>query len=337
MGLGGAAGWLMRGLEVTEEGRECDAWIETPSSSSPAGTPQNPYQAHQDFLNTFRVYSTYGLTTTTTLPILLDTRQVDGPYTSLYASVFSSSHRLMDIRQLRDTVRSRGRVERLCVRRAVWGVHGGISPLARNGGRKEECWGSALLKAFRGFVEDRVREAVGEARGEVGESEVGDEMERVRGGDVEGKGMLERGPPLPLPVFMTKGTPRTLRVTYAIRNATTMANPMVTEMEKRILKGGEGFIDVTVRKGDNVLKDEEEGFTDVTVRKGDTVLEGGEKGFTDVTVKKRDTWSPLPPLNISSEHKIWFPSFMSPPPPPSHPPRQPRRTVSNARLTMTFK
>ncbi|KAJ3192010.1 hypothetical protein HK101_007186 [Irineochytrium annulatum] len=151
----GGAGWLYSGMEIVEpEGEYGEIKWDT----------TNPYQAHQDFLNTFLVYSALDLDASETQAILLDSRYKDGPFTSAWSHVFSGSRRLMDIRQLADEVLARLPRHKpdpvLCFKDAAWGIHGGISPLSRGASRKDFCSSSPLILAFRSFMLDRLRLAI---------------------------------------------------------------------------------------------------------------------------------------------------------------------------------
>ncbi|KAJ3097414.1 hypothetical protein HDU97_004893 [Phlyctochytrium planicorne] len=175
----GASGWLMRALEVEDpevvkEEIECDAWIETPLFFTSRWDTTNPYQAHQDFLNTFRVYSTLGINADEILPVFLDTRQVDGPYTQIWADVFGGGSRILDIRQLASIVvqkyqqsphQDRTKPRNLCLRKATWGLHGGISPIAKGGMKYDGCANAPLIHAFAAFMRDRVGLALSRVEG----------------------------------------------------------------------------------------------------------------------------------------------------------------------------
>ncbi|KAJ3211020.1 hypothetical protein HDU67_004822 [Dinochytrium kinnereticum] len=262
----GAAGWVFDGMEIdgdSEKVVECAAWIETPLFFISRWDTTNPYQSHQDFINTFRVYSALGLSVRDFQPVFLDARLPDGPYTSLWATLFSSSKRLLDLNHIAGIAPGGGRV---CVRRAVWGVHGGVSPIARNGKEREACFNAPILEAFRSFVVDRLRETVG------GEEEKTRAREVLKSGDLDGdnenallesaKRVLEqdvvnadRGKraieslipeELGYPEEYQDGIPLTLRVTYAIRDATTAPDPISDSfLMKGVVDGIEGFQDVT--------------------------------------------------------------------------------------------
>ncbi|KAJ3240110.1 hypothetical protein HDU81_004530 [Chytriomyces hyalinus] len=108
------------------------------------------------------VYSLLRLNAENTQIILLDSRQSDGPFTIAWSHVFTSSHRLLDIRQLKSKIQkqSGNKNARLCFKRAVWGIHGGISPLHRGGTSRTRCKDAPLLHAFKDFMIGRMRTAV---------------------------------------------------------------------------------------------------------------------------------------------------------------------------------
>ncbi|ORY29244.1 hypothetical protein BCR33DRAFT_393518 [Rhizoclosmatium globosum] len=116
------------------------------------------------------VYSLLNLTTDNSIqPVLLDPRNPDGPYTAAWSHYFTSSRRLIDIRQLMETAMTKWKQEHnnqpwketrspnICFKKAVFGIHGGISPMARGGSQRSECAHSPLFKAFREFLLSRAR------------------------------------------------------------------------------------------------------------------------------------------------------------------------------------
>ncbi|KAJ3250302.1 hypothetical protein HDU77_006783 [Chytriomyces hyalinus] len=132
-----------------------DRWFQKGFGSGAAGWMR-------DALNTFMVYSLLHLNAENTQIILLDSRLSDGPFTIAWSHIFSSSHRLLDIRQLKNKIRkdSGNNNARLCFKRAVWGIHGGISPLHRGGTSRSRCKNAPLLHAFKDFMTGRIRTAV---------------------------------------------------------------------------------------------------------------------------------------------------------------------------------
>ncbi|KAI8614821.1 hypothetical protein BC830DRAFT_349904 [Chytriomyces sp. MP71] len=146
---------------------QCDAWVETPVFFISRWDTTNPYQFHQDALNTFLVYSLLNLNPDEIQPVLLDARARDGPFTLAWSHIFSSSHHLVDIRQLANSSSHAGQM--LCFRRAVWGVHGGISALSMDGknsiSERNGSHISVLMNAFREFMMDRIRRSVFGERG----------------------------------------------------------------------------------------------------------------------------------------------------------------------------
>ncbi|KAJ3114996.1 hypothetical protein HDU96_001347 [Phlyctochytrium bullatum] len=230
----GAADYLFAGTHIqsptSRTTPRCTAWIETPLFFISRWDTTNPYQAHQDLLNTFRVFAALGISADAVQPVLLDTRGRDGPFAAAYASVFGGSRRLMGVKDLAGLVAG---VDdgHLCLRTAVWGVHGGISPLARNGGHPEQCEGeSALVRGFAAFVLDRVRERVGVR----GSTVLGGETETPPGEESKEEGKRTQVPGvremLPVPQAYRldedpRRVPRVIKVTYAIRKSATPANP----------------------------------------------------------------------------------------------------------------
>ncbi|KAJ3320306.1 hypothetical protein HDU76_000323 [Blyttiomyces sp. JEL0837] len=182
-GVGGA-GWFYRGIDFVEgsdEEIQCDAWIDKTLYGVSRWDTTNVYQAHQDFLNTFIVYSYYDLDHTQVQPILFDSRSTDGPYLAAWSHLFTTSKQLMDIRHLPtsnlvtmvdddddevDEAMKKRRDNRdppktICIKDMVWGIHGGISPLSRGGGKITKCeTKSPLLNAFRDYMIEHVRWAV---------------------------------------------------------------------------------------------------------------------------------------------------------------------------------
>ncbi|ORY29247.1 hypothetical protein BCR33DRAFT_724752, partial [Rhizoclosmatium globosum] len=164
---GGAAGWMLEGLEILRPSEsddiKCDLWLDTPLFFISRWDTTNPYQLHQDALNTFLVYSLFNLSTASTQPILLDQRKADGPYTAAWSHIFTNSRRLVDIRQLSEAAKKqlqgwKGKSSpNLCLSRAIWGIHGGISPMARGANKPNECSNAPLSFAFREFMLDRAK------------------------------------------------------------------------------------------------------------------------------------------------------------------------------------
>ncbi|KAJ3091360.1 hypothetical protein HDU96_003087 [Phlyctochytrium bullatum] len=207
----------------------CAVWLTTPLLLVSRWDPTNPYQHHQDLLNAFRVLAATGLPATTH-PILLDTRARDGPFVAAWAGgVFGGAKRVVGVREVTALVgETNGMV---CVKTAVWGVHGGISPLARGGTKPETCEaGSPLLRAFASFVGDRVREGV------LGDS-AGDTM---LPGPLESESGHPTPPnppptaatpppkvPIPVPQHLAlPDGPGVIKVTYAIRRSRTRTSPL---------------------------------------------------------------------------------------------------------------
>ncbi|KAJ3388108.1 hypothetical protein HDU84_000268 [Entophlyctis sp. JEL0112] len=168
----GAAGWMFEGVKVSKPAErteiQCDLWLETPLFMISRWDTTNPYQFHQDALNTFMVYGILDLSVNEMQTVILDSRKADGPYTAAWSHMFSSTRRLMDIRQLaaaaKQKIGSEARSPTLCLRRAVWGIHGGISPMSRFASRRSECTDATLHNAFSEFMLDRIYGAAAGAR-----------------------------------------------------------------------------------------------------------------------------------------------------------------------------
>ncbi|KAI8614820.1 hypothetical protein BC830DRAFT_349921 [Chytriomyces sp. MP71] len=115
------------------------------------------------------VYSLLNLDASVVQPVILDSRRADGPFTTAWSHLFSTSRHLIDVRQIASSVRAElvrtgwagTRSPQVCLRKAVWGVHGGVSPLSRGGNKKTTCKNAPFLFAFRDFVLARVWEIVG--------------------------------------------------------------------------------------------------------------------------------------------------------------------------------
>ncbi|KAI9358908.1 hypothetical protein DFJ73DRAFT_905018 [Zopfochytrium polystomum] len=160
--------WKKTGLSSNaSESIECDAWIDNPVFFLMRNDATNVYHHYQDSLNTFQVYSALGLDAEKTQLVLVDNRVVDGDFVGAWARIFSGSQRVRDLRELTDEVLRElqdvnGKVggarpsHTLCFRRAVFGVHGGVSPLSRNSNLPSRCPSSPLLKGFADFVRHRV-------------------------------------------------------------------------------------------------------------------------------------------------------------------------------------
>ncbi|KAJ3115694.1 hypothetical protein HDU96_000173, partial [Phlyctochytrium bullatum] len=255
----GAAGWLFAGTHVQDPNDasnasapvRCAAWIDTPLFFVSRWDTTNPYQAHQDLLNAFRVYAALGLSADAVQPVLLDTRVRDGPFVAAWASVFGGGRRVLDVVEL---VGAAGGTEgaRVCLRTAVWGVHGGISPLARNGGWAENAGvESPLVRGFAAFVLDRVRQRVlGDKAGAsvlVGELERREDVNATEAREEKPSVPLTPRTPLPVPEELripedNEGpVPRVIKVTYAIRRSTTAAAPQHPSVLDDTLEGLEGL------------------------------------------------------------------------------------------------
>ncbi|KAJ3286491.1 hypothetical protein HDU76_007968, partial [Blyttiomyces sp. JEL0837] len=159
----GAPEWLLRGFNISRPSSnkelECDAWIGNPVYMISRWDTTNPYQTHQDLINTYQTYITLNLSVADTQVVLLDTRMPDGPFPLASSNIFSSSGSVTSIRNLVNLpgLQKNGSGGRVCFKRIVWGLHGGISPLAMGGRRLGNCQGSSLLISFRRFMVDRIR------------------------------------------------------------------------------------------------------------------------------------------------------------------------------------
>ena len=90
----------------------------------------NPFQAHHDMLNTFQVYASLNLDPNSIQVVLLDTRYPDGPFNLAWSRIFLGGKRVVDIRELLRFAARGSPSKTICIRKAIWGVHGGISPLS---------------------------------------------------------------------------------------------------------------------------------------------------------------------------------------------------------------
>ncbi|KAI8850034.1 hypothetical protein BC829DRAFT_171249 [Chytridium lagenaria] len=142
----------------------CNAWVETPVFFISRHEAVNPFQAHQDFLNTFIVYASLGEDVRNYQPVFLDSRIADGSMVAAWSHLFSSSKRLLDIRQIVDVassyVPSGSASQNICFRKAIWGIHGALSSLSKGNRVHGACQISPLLFAFRNFMLDRLKEAL---------------------------------------------------------------------------------------------------------------------------------------------------------------------------------
>ncbi|KAJ3232414.1 hypothetical protein HDU81_003006 [Chytriomyces hyalinus] len=171
----GAAGWMFDGMEIVPPQESASIEVDTTLFFISRWDTTNPYQFHQDAMNTFLVYSLLQLHPSKVQPVILDSRNSDGPYTAAWSHIFSSSRHLVDVRQIRDAITAGLKQKAVpmnaspvvCFKRAVWGIHGGISPLSRGGTKKTKCENAPLLFAFRSFMLERIWDAAGVARGDV--------------------------------------------------------------------------------------------------------------------------------------------------------------------------
>ncbi|KAJ3282617.1 hypothetical protein HDU76_008673, partial [Blyttiomyces sp. JEL0837] len=159
----GAAGWFQSAFSPVTTNTEikCDAWIDNPLFIIERYDPNSPYHVHQDLLNTFMVYSALNLNPSTTQTILIDNRNPDGAFVSAWASLFTNTNTIMDLKSLSNQVlqhyNSTGTGElTLCLRRAIFTIHGGVSPYSRGANRPTKCKRSPLLRAYSQFVKDRI-------------------------------------------------------------------------------------------------------------------------------------------------------------------------------------
>ncbi|KAJ3099738.1 hypothetical protein HDU96_010578 [Phlyctochytrium bullatum] len=225
----GAAGWMFDSLRLFDPTAHdsanitCDAWIDTPLFFVDRWDTTNPYQAHQDMLNTFLAYAALDLDPTHIQPVLLDSRSTDGPYLSAWSHLFSSSHHIVDLRALTTlsktylhrTLRHPSPSPVICLRDATFGFHGGISKLSKGGNWMSACSHSPLLLAFRDFMLERFGRALG-ANALPVPANLSFPWEHARVGRKGAQGH----PPAVLAPRSTR-PPNTLTVTYAIRKSST--------------------------------------------------------------------------------------------------------------------
>ncbi|KAJ3204349.1 hypothetical protein HDU67_009636 [Dinochytrium kinnereticum] len=328
---GGAAGWMFRSMDIRKmvEDIQCDAWIETPLFFLSRWDTTNPYQAHHDMLNTFRIYASLGLSVNDVQPVILDSRSVDGPYLGLWGTLFTSSNRVMDIRQLASLAMTKAKTKssaggKLCIRKAIWGIHGGISPISRNGAKVDKCHMSPLLQAFSAFVEDRLRNTFLGPK-DAGVSVMGPVTSWPKGPS------KNRTPLAVLPVdesgiagpFKHSDVPRRiLRVTFAVRNASTPLLPTrESKLMSKVVDGTDGWVDSTRQQPFRVFgrglggyKVEESKLSISSEELADppkplTRLTANQYELIDHLQKIVSTWQPDPRNLTATEHYVTGASF----------------------------
>ncbi|KAJ1559220.1 hypothetical protein HK405_011541, partial [Cladochytrium tenue] len=180
----GAARVLQNALVPTDDYNpgadvECDAHVDAPVYFVDRWDTTNPFQAHHDLLQAFKAYAALRIDPRTVQPVFLDPAppggRPDGPLAALWARAFAADRPLLDLASLpaergglvrprplaapSDGAGGGGANRTVCLREAVWSVHGGISPLSRGASFPTTCKYSALLLAFRSFIVDSVRRA----------------------------------------------------------------------------------------------------------------------------------------------------------------------------------
>ncbi|KAJ3416263.1 hypothetical protein HDV05_002553 [Chytridiales sp. JEL 0842] len=240
----GAAGWLFEGTEFKtgdSEQVKCDAWITSTVFFIDRFDSTNPFQAHQDFLNTFLVYAAFDLSPSKTQPILLDNRCRDGPFTLVWSDVFSDSKRLIDVYQLRWALPAWKRNGTVCFKDAVWGIHGGQSPLTIRNGDRNWCGSSPVMNAFRSFMMDRLRwvggRGVSNAKGMENARKRAEEvvvftpdetdLRNIGASVSDTDKLLKKELPMLIHPY-----PKTITITYALRRQRTQNYPSKSEQEQ---------------------------------------------------------------------------------------------------------
>ncbi|KAJ3142597.1 hypothetical protein HK101_003270, partial [Irineochytrium annulatum] len=202
-GSSGASGYMRSAIEpVQGDSMRCERWVENDVYFLRRWDVTNPYQAHQDFLTLFATFSALRLDPRNVTIILLDTMPLDTPYHLALTSIFSRS----PVRRMSDF----GDAGTLCFRRAVWGPHGGASPLSEEARQPSKgCGANPMLLAFRRFMVDGWRRlAMGQQAGVFAELDADVVARRMPFEHAEGWRLDDagRGPVV---------------ITYALRRAST--------------------------------------------------------------------------------------------------------------------
>jgi hypothetical protein len=153
---------------------KCDKWYEKPVFVLSRWDATNLYHAHEDFIQTFSAYLVAGLDVKDTLIVLADAMPL-GPFFDFWDHVMSDMNgplteedknlrqhmpHVMRLTEFLDAVTLNGTTpsQHICLRRAVFGVHAGISPMSREIGHRVNCQppSSALFASFRTFVLERL-------------------------------------------------------------------------------------------------------------------------------------------------------------------------------------
>ena len=167
--------FLFQGLQkqVTNEPVVCDAIVDHDLLMLSRWDPTNLFHFHEDVIHTFSAFGVTDLDVENTEVMLLDSRMpLDGPFHLFWERVFTGKrHRsnklaetadkddykqplTRDIHSLAKELQQSGK-KTLCVARAVFGVHGGISPFSRGIGESlHSCkqGTTALIHGYRDFI-----------------------------------------------------------------------------------------------------------------------------------------------------------------------------------------
>lgn len=165
---------LLHAFVTTKSEIQCDKWYEKPVFVLSRWDATNLYHAHEDFIQTFSAYLVAGLDVKDTLIVLADAMKL-GPFFDFWDHVMSNmngpltdedksmrEHRphVMRLNEFLDSVTRNltTQAQHVCLRRAVFGVHAGVSPMSREIGHKANCKPptSALFVSFRIFVLERL-------------------------------------------------------------------------------------------------------------------------------------------------------------------------------------
>ena len=165
----GAQEWLFRSFEDQETSLQCDEWIDHTIFFIGRWDPTNLFHAHEDKIQTFAAFLVTETDPSNTQVVLVDDVQL-GPYMSFWDHVASSKNGLLskediesrnaktDSYNLKSLVqfylKKNPHIKNICLRKAIFGVHAGISPLSREIGKPSGCSppDTSLLLYYKRFV-----------------------------------------------------------------------------------------------------------------------------------------------------------------------------------------
>ncbi|KAI8846990.1 hypothetical protein BC829DRAFT_252244 [Chytridium lagenaria] len=120
----GAVNWFRGGvdmMDLNKDGIHCDAWVNTPIFAIKRWDTIDPFNIHQDLLNTFIAYASMDIDPSKYQVIVLDDRSPDGPFVSAYTDIFSTSSEFLDMKEI-TSLSAEGST--VCFKRIVWGFSG---------------------------------------------------------------------------------------------------------------------------------------------------------------------------------------------------------------------